>query len=217
MDNVDADVEAAVLNPQHPPFFNAYIHGAQHHDLRFFVRTRVGALPQIDSPEEVGLVNFSGADWDDGIWYSNHFKTELEAHTASSQEDKRLFTVHKYTMEVVIAKNNHLFTRATLSYSPLVPGERVVKFGLLPNLRVTRVTDDNGKDIHYIQEDRKHDGSFYVILDQGAPVGSTHTMTIEYAGDKVLTDVGNGNYFVRARESWYPNLGNVAFWREGAV
>jgi len=27
MDNVDADLLAAVYNPSHPPFVNAYIHG----------------------------------------------------------------------------------------------------------------------------------------------------------------------------------------------
>ena len=44
MDNIDADVLAAVYNPSHPPFLNAYVRGRKHKDLRFFVRTRVGAL-----------------------------------------------------------------------------------------------------------------------------------------------------------------------------
>jgi hypothetical protein len=57
IDNVDADVLAAIYNPQHPPFFNAYMHGTPHKDLRFFMRMRGGAIPQIDSPEEVALVN----------------------------------------------------------------------------------------------------------------------------------------------------------------
>src|SRR4029077_7871067 len=89
IDNVDADVLASIYNPQHPPFLNAYIHGTPHKDLRFFLRTRVGAIPQIDSPEEVTLVNFNGGGLDDGIWYLQHLKSELLAHTASSQQDKR--------------------------------------------------------------------------------------------------------------------------------
>ena len=36
IDNVDADVLAAIYNPKHPPFFNAYMHGTPHKDLRFF-------------------------------------------------------------------------------------------------------------------------------------------------------------------------------------
>src|SRR6267378_3827155 len=67
IDNVDGDVLAAIYNSKHPPFFNAYMHGAPHKDLRFFLRTRVGAIPQIDSPEEVALVNCNGGGMDDGI------------------------------------------------------------------------------------------------------------------------------------------------------
>jgi Carboxypeptidase regulatory-like domain/Peptidase family M1 domain len=211
MDNVDADLLSAVWNPQHPPFFDAYIHGAQHKDLRFFVRARVGALSQLDSPEEVGLVNFDGDALDDGVWYSEHSKEELLGHTASSLEDRRIFAAHHYTIETVIAKNDHLFSRATIEYSPLIPGERVMKFALLPNLRVTRVTDENGKDLHFVQEDRKHDGSFYALLDKPSEIGSTHTITAEYAGDKVLLSGGNGTYYVGARDSWYPNLGLGGF------
>jgi len=60
IDNVDADVLAAIYNSKHPSFFNAYMHGTPHKDLRFFLRTRVGAIPQMDSPEEVALVNCDG-------------------------------------------------------------------------------------------------------------------------------------------------------------
>src|SRR5437660_232384 len=175
IDNVDADVLAAVYNPKHPPFFNVYMHGSPHKDLRFFMRTRVGAIPQLDSPEEVGLVNCDGGGMNDGIWYSQHLKSELAAHTASSQQDKRLFATRKYNIETVIGKNNHLFSRATIRFEPLVPGERVMKFGLLPTLRVTRVTGEKGQDLHFIQENRKEDGSFYAVLDEAPAMGKVHS------------------------------------------
>jgi Peptidase family M1 domain len=174
--------------------------------LRFFMRTRVGALPQLDSPEEVALVNFNGGELDDGIWYSQHLASELKAHTADSREDKRLFATKRYNIETVIAKNDHLQSRATITFESLIPGERVMKFGLLPNLRVTRVTDQNGQDLHFIQENRKEDGSFYAILDEAPAIGQEHAISIEYVGDKVLVNAGNGSYYVRAREAWYPNL-----------
>jgi hypothetical protein len=206
IDNVDADVLAAVYNPKHPPFFNAYMHGAPNKDLRFFVRARVGALPQMDSPEEVGLINFNGGGMDDGIWYSQHLKSELQAHTSASRHDRRLFATRRYNIETVIAKNEHLFSRATITYEPLVPGERVMKFGLLPTLRVLRVSGEKGQDLHFIQENRKEDGSFYVVLDEASAMGQTHSITVEYGGDKVLYNAGGGSYYVGARESWYPNL-----------
>src|SRR5260370_748250 len=142
LDNVDADVLAAIYNPQHPPFFNAYMHGTPHKDMRFFVRARVCAIPQIDSAEELALVNCSGGGMDDGIWYSQHLKSELQADTASSQQERRLFATRRYNIETVIGKNDHLFSRATITFEPLVRGERVLKFGLLPTLRVTRVTGE---------------------------------------------------------------------------
>jgi hypothetical protein len=206
MDNVDADILAAVYNPQHPPFLNAYIRGKKHSDLRFFVRTRVGALPQLDSPEEVGLINYDPEAMDDGVWYLAHLKSEYQKGTASSHEDRRLFATRNYKIETAISKNDHLFSTAVITVQPLVKGERVLKFGLLPNLRVTRVADDQGQDIYYIQESRKADGSFYAILPQAPEPGKDYSITVQYEGDKVLERAGDGSYYVRARTSWYPNL-----------
>jgi hypothetical protein len=206
MDNVDADILAAVYNPAHPQFFNAYLRGKKHKDLRFFVRTRVGALPQLDSPEEVGLINFDPESLDDGVWYLAHLNSEYSRHTASSTEDRRLFATHHYKVETVIGKNKHLFSTATVTFEPLIAGERVLKFGLLPNLRVTRVSDQQGKDLYFIQESHKEDGSFYAILPQAPPLGQQQSITVEYAGDKVLEEAGEGSFYVGARTSWYPNL-----------
>jgi len=56
-------------------------------------------IPQIDSPEEVALVNCNGGGMDDGIWYFQHLKSELQARTASSQEERRLFATRRYNIE----------------------------------------------------------------------------------------------------------------------
>lgn len=206
MDNVDADILAAVYNPAHPEFFNAYLHGKKHKDLRFFMRTRVGAVPQMDSPEEVGLINCDPEGMDDGVWYLAHLKPEYVKGTANSAEDRRVFATHRYKIETVIAKNRHLFSTATITFESLVAGERVMKFGLLPNLRVSRVTDAQGQDLYFIQESRKEDSSFYVILPLAPPLGTEQTINVEYAGDKVLEEAGEGSFYVGARSSWYPNL-----------
>ncbi len=206
MDNVDADLMAAFYNPSHPEFLNAYLRGKKHKDLRFFMRARVGALPQLDSPEEVALVNYDPEGMDDGVWYLAHFKSEYLNRTARSDEDRRLFATSRYKIETVISKNGHLFSTATITFTPLVPGERVLKFGLLPNLRVTRVSDDQSRALHWIQESRKEDGSFYTILPEAPAAGKETSVTVEYAGDKVLEEAGEGSYYVGARTSWYPNL-----------
>jgi hypothetical protein len=206
MDNVDADLLAALYNPSHPEFFNAYLHGKKHKDLRFFLRTRVGALPQLDSPEEVALINYDPEGMDDGVWYLAHLNSEYVNHTASSSEDRRLFATRRYKIETVISKNGHLTSAATITFAPLLTGERVLKFGLLPNLRVTRVTDENGQDLYFIQESRKEDGSFYAVLPKAPEVSKEYSITVEYAGDKVLEEAGDGSFYVSARTAWYPNL-----------
>jgi hypothetical protein len=206
MDNVDADLLAAIYNPSHPPFLNAYIRAEKHKDFRYFVRTRVGALPQLDSPEEAALINYDPEGMDDGVWYLDHLKSEYAKGTASSNEDRRLFATRAYKIETIISKNDHLFSTASISVEPLVAGERVLKFALLPNLRVTRVTDDQGQDLYFIQESRKDDGSFYAILPQAPEKGKPYSINVQYEGDKVLEHAGDGSFYVRARTSWYPNL-----------
>jgi len=206
MDNVDADLLAAVYNPSHPEFFNAYLRGRKHKDLRFFVRNRVGALPQLDSPEEVALINCDPEGMDDGVWYLAHLKPEYLNHTANSREERRLFATSGYKIETVIAKNEHLFSTATITFVPLVAGERVLKFGLLPNLRVTRVIGEQGQDLYFIQESRKEDGSFYAILQRAPEMGKEQSITVDYTGDKVLQQAGDGSFYVGSRSSWYPNL-----------
>jgi len=133
-------------------------------------------------------------------------KSEYVDRTASSSQDRRLFATHHYKIETVISKNDHLFGIATITFEPLVAGERVLKFGLLPNLRVTRVTDEQGQDLYWVQESKKEDGSFYAILPQAPEAGKAHSITVEYAGDKVLEEAGEGSFYVGARTSWYPNL-----------
>src|SRR5215472_10162740 len=109
---------------------------------------------------------------DDGVWYLDHLKSEYQNRTANSGEDRRLFATLNYKIQTIISKNDHLFSTATITLKPLVPGERVLKFALLPNLRVMRVTDDQEHDIYYVQEDRKEDGSFYAILPKPLETGA---------------------------------------------
>src|SRR5258707_15038993 len=100
---------------------------------------------------------------DDGIWYSQHLYSELKAGTANSQEDRRLFATHRYVIETVIGKNAHFASQAKITFELRIPGDRVLKFGLLSRLRVARVIDENGRALPSIQEDKKHVWTVYAI------------------------------------------------------
>lgn len=207
MDNIDADTLAAIYNPvpQHF-FFQAYIHGEKYKDLRFYVRARGGAISGMDSPEEIGLVNYAPDSLDDGIWYLSHAQNEYAANLASSQQERRFVVARKFKIETVLGKNDHLTSVATVTFEPLIAGERVVRFQLLPSLRVSRVSNSDGAELSFIQESRKSDGSFYVILPTAGELKKEISLTIEYAGDKVVTKAGEGSFYITAREAWYPNL-----------
>ena len=203
-ENIDAELLADIYNPKRPGFFSAYLFGHKYNDLRYYVRPR-GALPQILAPEEVALVNFDPAAEKEGVWYLGHLAEEYKNGTASSDEDKRIIDVEHYRIETAIDNSENLTAIAELTFNPLGDGDRVLKFGLLPNLRVTRVTAGE-REISFVQQQKKEDGAFYVILPEPLVKGQKTKISIEYQGNKVIEDAGGGNFAVGARESWYPSV-----------
>jgi hypothetical protein len=202
--NIEADLLGELYNPREGPSFRAYLHGKHYSDLRFLIIPS-GAMPQLPSPEEVALLNVDPMGERDGILYLTHSKDEWSKQRLSSLENRRVVVAQHYKIETAIAKNSHLAAVADVSLAAAMNGVRVVHFGLLPALRVTRVSVDS-HDIPYIQEARKQDGSFYVILPQAINNGAVTTLRIEYEGDRVLNSEGNGNFAVGARTAWYPSL-----------
>jgi len=204
MDNIEADLLADLYNPRQPGFFSAYLHGRKHSDLRFHVRPR-GAFPELSTPEEVAVINVDAQAPQEGIWYLAHLAAEFDKHTASSEENKRVVEAESYRIQTTIAKNDHLNATAELKFHAIAEGDRVIKLALLPNLRVARVSA-GGQEIPFIQEDRKEDGSLYVIMPEPMAKASVHEIAMEYAGDKVIRKAGSGNFSVDEREDWYPSV-----------
>jgi hypothetical protein len=205
MDNLEADVLTDLYNPHAPGFFSAYLHGRKHSDLRFHVRPR-GAFPgMMDTPEEVAVINLDPQANQEGIWYLSHLGSEIASHTASSDQNNRTVQADSYKIDTAIAKNDHFTASTELQFHAVTDGDRVIKFSLLRNLRVERVSS-GGQDVPFIQEDKKEDASFYVVMPEAMAKGSAHQLVIEYTGDKVVHKEGGGNFSVEARESWYPNV-----------
>ena len=204
IENLDAQVLADLYNPSRPGFFTAYISGRKFNDLRYKVRP-LGALPQLLAPEEVYLINLDPGGDSDGVWYHAHLESEYQKRTASSEEDKRVIDANHYRIETVIDGGEKLTATSEITFTALIDGERVIGFGLLPALRVTRVSFGD-KEINYIQERQKDDGSLYVVLPEALAKGKQYKLSIDYQGDKVVEDAGGGNFAVGARTSWYPSI-----------
>jgi len=83
-------VLSAVYNPKHPQFFNAYMVGSPHKDLRYSSASGPAQFRNWIRQREVALINVDGGGMNDGIWYSEHLASELSSGKASSNEDKRL-------------------------------------------------------------------------------------------------------------------------------
>jgi hypothetical protein len=203
-DNVEADVLSGLYNRSRPGFFKAFIWGKKYNDLRFIVRAN-GAVPALIGPEEVALLNLAPGNDEDGIWYLAHFAREYQSGRASSEEDKRVIHVNHYKIETVIDTGDKLTASAELTFTPLADGDRVLSFGLLPALRVTRVTLGEAETA-FIQEKQNGDGSFYAITPEPMVKGREYKLTVEYQGHKVVEDAGGGNFAVGARTSWYPSV-----------
>ena len=202
--NIDADLLGELYNPKQAGSFQAFLHGNKMGDLRF-IFNRNGALPQLPSPEEVALVNLDPGGEREAFLYMSHDLKELKDGTASAMEKKRLVEAVRYEIETVIGKNDRLTSVAEIQLKGQMDGVRVVKFGLLPSLRVTRVAIKD-KDIPYVQEPRREDGSFYVIMPEALKQGQTYQVHVEYEGNKVVSKEGSGTYSIGARTAWYPNL-----------
>lgn len=114
MDNLEADLLTDLYNPHAAGFFSAYLHGRKHSDLRFHVRPR-GAFPALEgTPEEVAIINLDPQANQEGVWYLSHLGTEISAHKASSDENKRIVEADSYKIDTTIAKNDHFTATTTL-------------------------------------------------------------------------------------------------------
>lgn len=204
-DNMELKTLADIYAPSRPGFFTAYIGGRKHNKLIYALDPQ--GLAEV-SPEEVALISYG--DNDGGIWTAFHLADEYKKGTAKSSEDRRRYDIMHHDLDVAIRGTNIAATdRVTLR--PLISELRVAPFRLYRTLRVSRVRDEKGNDLSFIQEDKNEDADFGVILPQAPEVGKDLTLTIEYAGGDALRDAGGGNFFLIPRSTWYPNNAGTQF------
>ena len=208
MPNYEAEILAGLYNGPQNASFHGLIHGKKHSDLRFMIDPR-GALPTLPAPEEVALINYDPASSADGIWYLSHLASELNAGRASSNEDKRLIASDHYKIDSLI-RNENLFGNhpdlavvCNFRFRALEDGVRMVKFDLVPDAQVNQVSW-NGNDIPFVQENRSHDGSFYLQMPESLKKDQTYDIVFEYSAAEILQGTKLGSLVVPTRRVWYP-------------
>lgn len=203
--NLDLRILTDLYAPPRPGFFLAFINGKKFSKLAYHVDPF--GLPEV-YPEQVELSSYG--DGDGGIWTAFHLADEYRKGTATSAQDRRVYDISRHEVDTVI-QGTKLTATDRITYSPRLPGQRIIPFDLFGSLRVSRVQDESGRDLEFIQQAKDEDADFGVILPEAGEVGKPYKLTVEYSGGDALADAGSGNYFLIPRSTWYPNNPSTSF------
>src|SRR5271163_3029621 len=123
-----------------------------------------------------------------------------------------------YRVDSTIAEDLSLQGKTTLHLRAGVTGERVVPVELSRQLAVEEIQNEDGEALPYFQNEelsrrdaaRRGNDFILVVLPAGKPAGADFHLQIAYHGN-VITDAGNGAYFVGERGAWYAHIGGEHF------
>lgn len=204
--NLEARIFTDLSMPAPKGLFHAYFNGKKYGNWHFAIDP-LGA-PFV-APEEVLLVNTS--DSNGGIWSAFHINQHYRS-PKWSEEDHRLFDILHHSIDAKIVGKKIEATVQT-KFRNLADGVRVMPFDLYRTLRVSKVTDEAGRDVKFIQEKKNEDPDFYVILNERMKPGQEFSLTFTYGGEEVVLDAGGGNFALNpgARSTWYPNNAITSF------
>jgi hypothetical protein len=193
--NLPARLLADLYDPEHAGFFNAFIKGERFEDLMFRVDPR--GVPLVE-PEEVVLVSFD--DKTLGIW--NAFRLQSLKAPGQRDEDNQVMDIEHQSIRATI-DGTVLRAKVRTRFRLLVDGSRTLHFNLYGTLRVTKVREESGAELPFVQESTDKNPGFSVIFPKPLQRGLV-TLEFEYAGDGAIAREGTGNYTLEARENWYP-------------
>jgi hypothetical protein len=203
--NMELRTLVDLYTPERPGFLVAYIGGKRFEKLVFQIDPL--GIPEV-APEEELLSSYGATDG--GFWTAFHLSDEYAQGRGTSDEDHRIFDIKHHEIDGAI-KGARIAATDTVTFSPLVPGTRVLPFALFRTLRVSRVRDEQGRDLEFVQEDKNRDAAFGVIWPEPLEAGKDYKVTVEYEGSDALIDAGSGNYFLLPRTTWYPNNAFMLF------
>jgi hypothetical protein len=216
--NFDLRVLTDILSPsQRQGFFAAFINGRRHSKLVFQLDPLGAVMPfgpggsggsVALTPEQVALGSYAQDDW--GVWASFHMLGEYQKRTADSKQNRRLSNILAHSIDATL-RGTRLIATDVVTLRAHMTGTRVLPFDLYPGLRVTRVQDEQGQDLHFIQESQNDDADFAVVFPEGLRAAKTYKLTVQFEGEGALKDYGGGNFSLDTRTNWYPSQGDATF------
>jgi hypothetical protein len=169
--------------------------------------------------EEVALVSFNNLDG--GLWYSSALAGQ--AVDGRGKAIRSLADATHYDIDTVL-DGGALRGTTTITFTTTVDGVRVLPIHLFERLRIRTATiERDGTQVQagILQEepaqgwaarlfgDEVPAGDVAILFREPLARGATIRLTLEYEGRDVLQG-SDGRFVVRARESWYPNLGTFS-------
>ena len=201
--NMRYDLEARLLEDVVRPggggFFMADMKGALFSKRLIYVVDPHGAIGV--APEEVALLTSNDDDFDVTLGFRS--EAQRKAATAVANDS---FHIPQQTIDVTIEKNGKMTGTVVSAIRAAEDGVQVLPLALFPKLRVNGVWGPGGEALDFIQEDQEHDAAFAVVLPKPLKTGEQIQITTSYAGKDAVQQMGGGNYFLAAREDWYPNV-----------
>ncbi|MDW8167480.1 MAG: M1 family aminopeptidase [Acidobacteriota bacterium] len=200
---------ADLYAPQREGFFLCFLKGKKHPKLVFGVDP-LGFAPSLPSPEEVGLASYE--ETTQGIWALFHRNAE-RASANVEEKDHREYDLTQYRLQVSLDRGGRLDVTAEVTFVPLQPHLRVIRFSLFPKLRVERAWDAAGNPLPFLQADEEEGEALAIIFPEPLPVGVPRTVSLRYGGSGAVRPSGPGNYILipEARSTWYPNNWQMPF------
>ena len=197
------DLEERLLEDvEHPGaggFFMADMKGAAFSKRLLYVVDPHGAVAV--APEEVALLTSSEFGYDVTLSFRSEAQRKLK-QTA----DNHAFKIPQQTIDATIEKNGKLTATSVTAVVARQNGVQVLPLQLFPTLRVSGVWGPDGEALDFVQEDKNKDSDFAIVLRKPMAAGETIQITTSYSGKEAVSSEGGNNFFLVAREDWYPNM-----------
>jgi hypothetical protein len=191
--NVEARVLAGLTSPEQP-YFLADIRGQKHGRLLFAIDPLNG--------DDVSLIHYLGVHAGADQWSS------YVSPDTPTADYRALVHTAKIAVDTEVEKGGRIQATSTSEFTAKESGPRMLPVTLAPSLRISKIKGCDGADVPFIQEPKKKDADLWVILPKPLAKDEACTLKFTYAGDEVVKNAGNGNFYVGARESWYPKINN---------
>jgi len=212
MSNLAARILADLSDPSSRGFFLADFRAEHAGALLYHISWNRDPLffPMFGNDEEVQLLHYylnNYSEW----WAGFHLADEYRA-TPRPEHRRHLAHCRTEKVDAEISNSNHLSAAATLEYEVAGGLPRLLPLKLQGVLRISAVTDADGKKVAFIQEARNLDNDPWVVLAEPPAADKPYVLKIDYAEDsthdsRIIFQQGSGLYYVTARESWFPSFG----------